>query len=127
MSTSEVGGTGPSLAPHRGALILIMGILGWMVCPIFGIVSWVMGNTDLNEMRAGRMDRSGEGLTQIGKIIGMISVLLNLIIIVIVVLLFALGGGMFFMAAGAPERGNIAPEIRIENQKPQMPKAPDNR
>ena len=35
-------------------------------------MAWVMGSHDLAEMRAGRMDRSGEGLTQAGQVLGMI-------------------------------------------------------
>ena len=63
--------------PHRGGLIFVLGLLGFMSCPIFSLLAWVMGSHDLGEMRAGRMDRSGEGLTQAGQILGMIvSVLL---------------------------------------------------
>ena len=57
---------------HRGILILAWGILSWVSCPIFGIIAWVLGNRDLREMRAGRMDPSGMGLTQAGQILGMI-------------------------------------------------------
>lgn len=62
--------------PHRGVLILIFGILGLFFCVIFGIAAWIMGNTDLKEMEAGRMDPSGIGLTQAGRILGMIAVAL---------------------------------------------------
>jgi hypothetical protein len=46
------------------------------VCFICGIIAWVMGNNDLKEMAAGTMDPAGRGLTQAGKICGMISVIL---------------------------------------------------
>jgi hypothetical protein len=60
--------------PHRGAAILTLGILSLvMTCFPLGIVAWVMGNTDLEAMRRGRMDPSGEGLTQAGRICGIIS------------------------------------------------------
>jgi hypothetical protein len=39
-----------------------------------------MGSADLREMAAGRMDRSGEGMTSAGKICGMISVIMAVII-----------------------------------------------
>ncbi|MCD4700204.1 MAG: DUF4190 domain-containing protein [Phycisphaerae bacterium] len=71
--------TGQYLKPHRGTLILVLGILGLVVCVICGIIAWVMGNNDLREMAAGSMDRSGEGLTKAGKICGMISVLLVIV------------------------------------------------
>jgi hypothetical protein len=59
-------------APHRGALILVLGLLGFAVCFIFSIMAWVMGSNDLREMEAGRMDRSGMDLTRAGMILGMI-------------------------------------------------------
>lgn len=61
-------------APHRGGLILALGILSWVVCPILSIIAWVMGNQDLKEMDAGRMDPEGRGLTQAGKIIGIVHI-----------------------------------------------------
>jgi len=68
-----------ALAPHRGVVILILGILGIVCCFICGIIAWVMGNNDLREMAAGRIDPSGEGLTQAGKICGIISVILAIV------------------------------------------------
>jgi len=41
-------------------------------------MAWVMGNTDLREMRAGRMDREGEQTTNAGRICGMIGSILFL-------------------------------------------------
>jgi len=64
------------VAAHRGILILVLGILGLVICFVIGIFAWTMGNQDLREMSAGRMDPSGEGLTKAGKICGMVSVLL---------------------------------------------------
>lgn len=59
------------VTPHRGGMILILGILGIAVgCPIFSLMAWVMGSSDLRDMRAGRMDRSGEGVTQVGCMLG---------------------------------------------------------
>lgn len=63
------------LKAERGALILTFGLLSWVLCPIFGILAWVMGNQDLEEMAAGRMDPGGEGMTKAGKIVGMVHVL----------------------------------------------------
>jgi len=64
---------GGYVVPHRGGLILALGLIGFVVsCPIFSLMAWVMGSHDLNEMRAGRMDRRGEGMTQAGQVLGMI-------------------------------------------------------
>ncbi len=91
-------GPGQEMAPHHGVLILVFGILSWLVCFIFGIVAWVMANSDLRAMQEGRMDPTGEGLTKAGKIIGMISVILNIVAIPIMLMLLAMG---VFAAAAA--------------------------
>lgn len=64
-----------NLQPHRGTLILVLGILGIVCCMPVGIAAWVMGNGDLQKMAAGQMDPSGEGTTKAGKICGIISVI----------------------------------------------------
>jgi hypothetical protein len=61
------------LKPHRGAVILAFGILGLVVCQLFGIAAWVMGNNDLREMNRGYMDPTGRDLTTTGRILGMVS------------------------------------------------------
>lgn len=80
--------------PHRGVLILILGVLGWAFgCFLVGAFAWVMGNADLREMEQGRMDPSGRGLTQAGRILGMIQTLLTLMafmVAIVVVVLAAL-------------------------------------
>ena len=82
------------LKPHRGVMILIFGILGILCCFIFGIVAWVMGNNDIREMDAGLMDPEGKGLTQAGKICGIIGVVLAIIGIVIQLIMMMVGGGL---------------------------------
>jgi hypothetical protein len=79
------------MKPHRGTLVLVMGILGLVVCQPVGIAAWVMGAADLKEMDAGTMDPSGRGTTQAGKICGMIASILMIIGVLIFGLLFALG------------------------------------
>jgi len=83
---------GQLVRPHRGTVVLVLGILGLVCCFICGIISWVMGNTDLREMDAGRMDPSGRGLTQAGKICGIISVVLWIVWIAIWLLAVFVGG-----------------------------------
>jgi hypothetical protein len=79
--------------PHRGVLILVFGILGITVCGIFAPVAWIMGNSDLNEIRAGRMDPSGEQLTNIGRILGIIGTILIIVAMCFGVLFILLGLG----------------------------------
>ena len=80
-----------TLRPHRGGIILALGIGGLVCCFICGIIAWVMGNNDLKEMAAGRMDPSGQGMTQAGKICGMISVILQIIGLIICFVFMSLG------------------------------------
>jgi hypothetical protein len=82
-----------SVAPHRGVLILVLGILGIVCCFICGIIAWVMGNNDIREIDAGRMDPTGRGLTQAGKICGMVGVILSIVAIVMQVIFMLLGVG----------------------------------
>jgi hypothetical protein len=84
--------------PHRGAMILTFGILSFVCCVLFGVAAWVMGNGDLRQMEAGYMDPSGTGLTQAGKILGMVSVILNLLVIGFYLLIIVLGVGASIFA-----------------------------
>jgi hypothetical protein len=77
--------------PDRGVMILVFGILGIVCCVAFGIAAWVMGNGDLSEMDAGRMDATGRGLTTAGKIIGIVSVALAILSVVGWVIMLAIG------------------------------------
>ena len=93
----EPGGPGPvqqhpraHMRPHRGGTVLALGILGLVVCFICGIFAWIMGNEDLRAMRAGQMDPSGEGITQAGRICGMVSVIL--VCVAVFIWVVVLGG-----------------------------------
>jgi hypothetical protein len=81
-----------SLRPHRGVLILVFGILGLVLCFPFGIAAWIMGNGDMKEIRSGRMDPTGEGLTQAGRICGIVATILALlgVFVFFVMLVFGL-------------------------------------
>ena len=72
-------------------MILVFGILGLIVCFPFGIAAWVMGNSDLRAMRAGQMDPTGEGVTQGGRICGMVATILALLGLVAAVGFMVLG------------------------------------
>lgn len=73
------------MKPHRGAVILAFGILGLVVCQLFGIAAWVMADNDLKEMRRGYMDPSGRDLTTVGRILGMVATALMAIPVVILI------------------------------------------
>jgi hypothetical protein len=79
------------MKPHRGTLILVLGILGLVLCGFLGIAAWVMGNGDLKQMDAGTMDPSGRSITNAGRICGIIGTIL--------MVLGALVGIAFFLLA----------------------------
>ncbi len=81
--------------PHRGTMLLIFGILGIICCFIFAILAWVMGSGDLKAMAAGEMDRSGEGMTNAAKILGIVGCVLAVLSLIWVVV----GGGLAVLSA----------------------------
>jgi hypothetical protein len=95
------------LTPHRGTLILILGILalipvhGMALTLVLGPIAWIMGNNDLKEMRAGRMDPEGESQTSTGRICGMIATILGLIGVVVALFFLCLWFAVFVGIMGA--------------------------
>jgi hypothetical protein len=85
------------MKPHRGTLILVLGILGLLLCQPLGIVAWILGNGDLKEMAAGAMDPAGKDLTNIGRILGIVAAILMVLGIIFAIGMVVLGMG----AAGA--------------------------
>ena len=79
------------MKPHRGTLVLVLGILGLVVCGPLAIVAWVLGASDLKEMDAGTMDPTGRGTTNAGKICGIIGTILLILSIIAIVIFFMFG------------------------------------
>jgi hypothetical protein len=110
--------------PHRGSLILTLGIISIVisvisVCTygaaglvglIMGICVWVMGQKDLKKMRSNQMDPQGLGSTQAGWICGIIGTVfggLGVLLCGIMVIFF-----IYMMQAGAkmtPATPTVAP------------------
>jgi predicted Zn finger-like uncharacterized protein len=113
--------------PHRGGTVLTLGIISvvsvvfdvLLACCCFpalwvtalvglgtGIPAWMMGHSDLADMRTGAKDPSGRGSTQAGWICGMIGTILNaLILIGSIVLLIIYGAAMMSGAMMSPGGG----------------------
>jgi hypothetical protein len=94
------------MKPHRGVLVLVLGILGLVLCVISGIVAWILGSTDLKEMDAGRMDPTGRSLTQAGKIIGIVAVCLNVLALLFWLAMMILGIGAAAVGGAAGGAGS---------------------
>jgi predicted Zn finger-like uncharacterized protein len=82
------------LQPHRGTLILVLGVLslvlaciplaGW----ILGGISMTMGANDSRLMDQRVMDRSGRGLTRAGQVCGILGVFFATIMFIINMVLY---------------------------------------
>jgi hypothetical protein len=83
-----------------------MGILAIVVAPLIcGPIAWIMGNNDMREIQAGRMDPEGESQTNIGRILGIVGTILGILGLLAVCLyflfVFIIFAGIFGAAAGA--------------------------
>ncbi|MEZ6134382.1 MAG: DUF4190 domain-containing protein [Pirellulaceae bacterium] len=74
----------------QSGLILAMGILGFFVCPIFGVIAWVMGNGALKDIAAGNTDPANKGMVQAGYYLGMVSTILAVLCMGGYVVIFAI-------------------------------------
>jgi len=83
-------------SPHRGVLILVLGILGLIMCQIFSPFAWIMGKGDMEKIDAGHMDPEGRGMTQAGMICGIVGTVL----LVLGLLGLVVGLLFFIVAAG---------------------------
>ena len=101
--------------PHRGGLILSLGITGLVTTIVGGVgfacclclplpvvslgltlPAWFLGRADLRAMDAGVMDPSGRGVTQAGMITGIIGIVITALLAVVAVVM-----AVFFGAIGA--------------------------
>lgn len=77
-ATPQVLPAAQDLAPHRGQMIMILGIISlFMAGLVLGPIAWIMGRNDLREMDEGRMDGSGRDNTNTGRVCGMIATILH--------------------------------------------------
>lgn len=73
--------------PHRGGVILGLSIAGLVCgCGLLGAIAWIMATQDLREMKAGVMDPEGQGMTQAGLVVGIISTVIMLLSIAGIIL-----------------------------------------
>ncbi len=74
---SYSGGMGGGAVDHpKGVTILVLGILSVVCCSPLGIAALVMGNTALREIDAQPGRYSNRQLVQIGRILGIVGIVL---------------------------------------------------
>lgn len=128
--------------PHRGTLILVLGIISIVVSAIggcvyglggviglpLGIAAWVMGHRDLHKMRQNLMDREGEGLTQAGWICGIIGTIFSAVCSIAFLVAIAFFFTMFATARRAPpQRVPPAAPAPVRPAPAPAPAPPGNR
>ncbi len=80
--------------PHRGGVILTLGILTLALGCLCVFLNWILGgiaismaNADLAAMAQGKMDRSGQGMTNTGKILAIVGLILWTVLWVLSIIL----------------------------------------
>lgn len=76
------------MKPSRGTLVLVFGIVGFTCIPL-SVAAWIMGSEDLKDMDAGTMDDTDRSITNAGRILGMIGVLLPVVAALLGLLILA--------------------------------------
>jgi len=102
------GGFRRDWEPHRGTLVLVLGILslvfslagimcyGYFAAFPLGLTAWILGHYDMGKMRRNEMDPSGRNNTQAGMICGIIGTVISAIEVL------ACCGLITFIAASGP-------------------------
>ena len=84
-------GMGGGAVDHpKGITVLVLGILSLVCCSPLGIVAYVMGNNALREIDAQPGRYSNRQIVQIGRILGII----GMVLLAITVLWFLFFGGL---------------------------------
>ncbi len=83
---------GVGLTPHRGTMVLVLGILGIACCSVLSIPAFLMSKADLAAMDAGTMDPTGRGVTSAARILGIVGMVF--LAIGVAYLIFILGIGL---------------------------------
>lgn len=90
-SASSDGGLYQYPKKDKGVLVLVMGILSFAICGVFGIVGIVLGRTALNEIYSGQANPKDKTLATVGFWLSLISVVLNLLFVGLAVIFGLIG------------------------------------
>lgn len=79
----------------QSVLIIVMAILGFILCPLFSLIAWIMGANALKDIQAGQIDPNSKGVIQAGYYLGMLNCILALLCIggYFVIIAVAIVGG----------------------------------
>lgn len=85
------GGQGFPVDHPKGMTVLVLGILSLVCCAPLGVAAWLMGNTALREIDAQPGRYGNRQLVQIGRILGIVGVVLFAFAVVVFLGALALG------------------------------------
>jgi hypothetical protein len=79
--------------PHpQGTTVLVLGIVGLVVCPIAGVVAIVLSKKALQEVDANPYAYNNRQSLSIGRILGIVAVVLWLLLIAFYIVIFVILG-----------------------------------
>jgi len=81
------------MRPHRGTLILVLGVLSILGFVPLAPAAWWMGMHDILQMADGKMDPSGKRATDIGRFLGMVVTVLTCLMLAILLVMQLLVAG----------------------------------
>lgn len=81
------------MKPHRGTLILALGVLSILGCIPLGPIAWWMGMHDVMRMADGKIDRRGKLPTDIGRFLGMTVTVLTCFVLLVSLVVNLVAGG----------------------------------
>jgi hypothetical protein len=71
---------------------LVLGILGFFICPILGLIAFFTGGSAISRIHASQGRLHGEGIARVGRILGCVNVIIWLLGVIGAFLLFAACG-----------------------------------
>ncbi|HAJ41991.1 MAG TPA: hypothetical protein DCM00_04920 [Alcanivorax sp.] len=70
------------MQPHRGTLVLTLGLISMLLFSPLGVVAWVLGVLELKAMDRGERDPGGRGTAIAGMIFGIIATVMMVVFLV---------------------------------------------
>jgi len=82
VSASEPAADTTAMQPHRGTLVLTLGLISMLLFSPLGVVAWILGVLELKAMDRGERDPTGRGTTIAGMIFGIIGTVMMVVFLI---------------------------------------------
>ena len=90
--------TSTGSASGKAVTALVFGILSIFMCPLLGVVAWVLGNGELKAIAAGEAPVEGRTLASVGKVMGMVMTILMIVALAMCLVVILFFGGLAALA-----------------------------